>query len=75
LKLHFFKKQFEDIETIMHDDIFTESLIEDNKQNLTVFDEAVSLLQRLEKKLMIEIGDSIFVEITSKSKPYCNEKY
>ncbi|XP_011502922.1 PREDICTED: RAD50-interacting protein 1 [Ceratosolen solmsi marchali] len=75
LKLYFFKKQFENFGTIMHDDAFTKPLVDDNEHNLTVFDEVISLLQRLEKKLMIEIGDSVFAEITAKSKLYCNEKW
>ncbi|OXU27588.1 hypothetical protein TSAR_000182 [Trichomalopsis sarcophagae] len=75
LKLYFFKKQFEDAEVIMHEDDFTDSFIEDSEKEITVFDEVISLLQRLENKLMTEIGDFVFMEIKAKSRPYCNEKW
>lgn len=59
----------------MHEDDFSDSFVEDSEKEITVFDEVISLLQRLEKKLMTEIGDFVFMEIKAKSRPYCNEKY
>ena len=48
---------------------------EENDSDLSVFDEEISLLQRLKKKLVREIDDSVFMDVKSKSKQFCNEKY
>lgn len=58
----------------MHEDTNKNFAEEENDGELTVFDEAISLLERLEKKFMLEIHDSIFSEVKAKSWPYCNEK-
>lgn len=57
----------------MHEE-FYQYYLEDNSKNLTVFDEAISLMQRLEKNVMKEINDFIFTEIKSKSRSYCNDR-
>lgn len=74
LQLYFFKKQLEDAEKKMHEDFYSYTL-EENSKNLTVFDEALSLMRRLEKNVMKEINDFIFMEIKAKSKFYCNDRY
>lgn len=73
MQLYFYKKQLEDAEKSMHEEFYQYSLRDDNK-NLTVFDEALSLMQRLEKNVMKEISDFIFMEIKSKSRLYCNDR-
>ncbi|XP_014206211.1 RAD50-interacting protein 1 [Copidosoma floridanum] len=75
LKLYFFKKQCEDAEKSMLQKSFSNTSIEENENDGTVFDEAISLLKRIEKKLMTEIGDVLFMEIKSKSRLYCNDKW
>ena len=59
----------------MHEEEITDFFVEENETDVTVFDEAISLLNRLERNIMSEINDSIFSEIKSMSRPYCNEKY
>lgn len=41
----------------------------------TVFDEAVALLQRLEKELINEISDSVALDVKAKSRAYRTDKY
>ncbi|XP_058796896.1 RAD50-interacting protein 1 [Phymastichus coffea] len=74
LQLYFYKTQFENAETVMHESI-ENFVMEENEGEITVFDEAISLLERLEKKLLSEIYDSIFSEIKAKSWIYSNEKW
>ncbi|KAJ8680451.1 hypothetical protein QAD02_016238 [Eretmocerus hayati] len=74
LKLKFYKKQFENAETEMTENS-SNSLPEESDKDVTVFDEAISLLKRLERKLIVEIEDSVFAEVKAKSRSYCNEKW
>lgn len=41
----------------------------------TVFDEAVALLQRLERELINEISDSVALDVKAKSRAYRTDKY
>lgn len=41
----------------------------------TVFDEAVALLQRLERELIKEISDSVALDVKAKSRAYRTDKY
>ncbi|XP_039306854.1 RAD50-interacting protein 1 isoform X3 [Solenopsis invicta] len=68
LQLHFYKKQFEAVENATNRG-------NDVSENIgeiegTVFDEAMVLLQRLEKELINEISDSVALDIKAKSRPY-----
>ncbi|XP_036144910.1 RAD50-interacting protein 1 isoform X2 [Monomorium pharaonis] len=73
LQLHFFKKQFKAIEnaTDKGNDV-SENIGEIEG---TVFDEAVVLLQRLEKELINEISDSVALDIKAKSRAYRTDKW
>ncbi|XP_072749487.1 RAD50-interacting protein 1 [Anoplolepis gracilipes] len=73
LQLQFFKKQFEAVEnaTDRGSDI-SESIGEIEG---TVFDEAVALLQRLEKELINEISDSVALDVKAKSRAYRTDKW
>ncbi|XP_050459945.1 RAD50-interacting protein 1 [Cataglyphis hispanica] len=73
LQLQFFKKQFEAVEnaTDRGSDV-SESIGEIEG---TVFDEAVALLQRLEKELINEISDSIALDVKAKSRAYRTDKW
>ncbi|XP_039306853.1 RAD50-interacting protein 1 isoform X2 [Solenopsis invicta] len=72
LQLHFYKKQFEAVENATNRG-------NDVSENIgeiegTVFDEAMVLLQRLEKELINEISDSVALDIKAKSRPYRTDK-
>lgn len=73
LQLHFFKKQFEAVEsaTDKGKDV-SESI---GEVEGTIFDEAVALLQRLEKELINEISDSVALDVKAKSRAYRTDKY
>ncbi|KYN05035.1 RAD50-interacting protein 1 [Cyphomyrmex costatus] len=73
LQLHFFKKQFETVENATDKG-------NDVKENIgeiegTIFDEAVVLLRRLEKKLINEISDSVALDVKAKSRAYRTDKW
>ncbi|XP_039306850.1 RAD50-interacting protein 1 isoform X1 [Solenopsis invicta] len=73
LQLHFYKKQFEAVENATNRG-------NDVSENIgeiegTVFDEAMVLLQRLEKELINEISDSVALDIKAKSRPYRTDKW
>ena len=57
----------------MHEEDLSEQL-EEFEEVATVFDYAISLLQRLENKLEREICDSVLTNVKSKSKTYRDEK-
>jgi len=71
--LHFFKKQAEAVEdaTDRGNDV-SENI---GEVEGTVFDEAVALLQRLEKELINELSDSVALDIKAKSRAYRTDKY
>lgn len=73
MQLQFFKKQFEAVEnaTDKGNDV-SESIGEIEG---TVFDEAVALLQRLERELINEISDSVALDVKAKSRAYRTDKY
>ncbi|XP_020288667.1 RAD50-interacting protein 1 isoform X2 [Pseudomyrmex gracilis] len=73
LQLQFFKKQFEAVEnaTDRGNDV-TESI---GEVEGTVFDEAVALLQRLEKELINEISDAVALDVKAKSRAYRTDKW
>lgn len=73
LQLQFFKKQFEAVEnaTDRGSDV-SESIGEIEG---TVFDEAVALLQRLERELIKEISDSVALDVKAKSRAYRTDKW
>ncbi|XP_070151496.1 RAD50-interacting protein 1 [Polyergus mexicanus] len=73
LQLQFFKKQFEAVEnaTDRGSDV-SESIGEIEG---TVFDEAVALLQRLERELINEISDSVALDVKAKSRAYRTDKW
>ncbi|XP_032669239.1 RAD50-interacting protein 1 isoform X2 [Odontomachus brunneus] len=73
LQLYFFKKQFEAVEnaTDRGNDV-SESI---GEVEGTVFDEAVALLQRLEKELINEISDSVALDVKAKSRAYRTDKW
>lgn len=73
LQLQFFKKQFEAVEnaTDKGNDV-SESIGEIEG---TVFDEAVALLQRLERELINEISDSVALDVKAKSRAYRTDKW
>lgn len=73
LQLYFFKKQFEAVETatIKGNDI-TKDI---GEVEGSVFDEAVALLKRIEKELIIEISDSVALDVKAKSRPYRTDKW
>lgn len=73
LQLHFFKKQAEAVEnaTDRGNDV-SENI---GEVEGTVFDEAVVLLQRLEKELINEISDSVALDVKAKSRAYRTDKY
>ncbi|CAL7948671.1 unnamed protein product [Xylocopa violacea] len=72
LQLHFFKKQFEVVETatLEGSDIKNVGEVEGS-----VFDEAVALLRRLEKELINEISDSVLLDVKAKSRSYRTDKW
>ncbi|KAK1137114.1 hypothetical protein K0M31_001641 [Melipona bicolor] len=73
LQLYFFKQQFEAAETatLKGNDI-TKNV---GEVESSVFDEAVALLRRLEKKLINEISDSVALDVKAKSRPYRTDKW
>ncbi|EZA50309.1 RAD50-interacting protein [Ooceraea biroi] len=73
LQLHFFKKQAEAVEsaTDRGNDV-SENI---GEMEGTVFDEAVALLQRLEKELINEISDSVALDVKAKSRAYRTDKW
>lgn len=73
MQLYFFKQQFETVETatLKGNDITTNV----GEVEGSVFDEAVALLRRLEKKLINEISDSVSLDVKAKSRPYRTDKY
>lgn len=73
LQLYFFKQQFETVETatLKGNDITTNV----GEVEGSVFDEAVALLRRLEKKLINEISDSVSLDVKAKSRPYRTDKW
>ncbi|KOX69007.1 RAD50-interacting protein 1 [Melipona quadrifasciata] len=73
LQLYFFKQQFEAAETatLKGNDI-TKNV---GEVEGSVFDEAVALLRRLEKKLINEISDSVALDVKAKSRPYRTDKW
>lgn len=73
LQLQFFKKQFEAVEnaTDRGNDV-TENI---GEVEGTVFDEAVALLQRLEKELIDEVSDAVALDVKAKSRAYRTDKY
>lgn len=73
LQLQFFKKQFEAVEnaTDRGNDI-SENI---DEVEGTIFDEAVALLQRLEKELINEISDSVALDVKAKSRAYRTDKW
>ncbi|XP_043478582.1 RAD50-interacting protein 1 [Leptopilina heterotoma] len=73
LKLHFYKKQLEAVEIATD---IGENIFEDvTEEHGTVFDDAIALLQRLEKKLVTEISDSVALDVKAKSRPYRTDKW
>ncbi|KAL6261949.1 hypothetical protein P5V15_007033 [Pogonomyrmex californicus] len=73
LQLQFFKKQFETVESATDKGNDTSESI--GEVEGTVFDEAVVLLQRLEKELINEISDSVALDVKAKSRPYRTDKW
>lgn len=73
LQLQFFKKQFEAVENATD----RGSDVSENIGEVegTVFDEAVALLQRLERELIIEISDSVALDVKAKSRAYRTDKW
>ncbi|XP_015595516.1 RAD50-interacting protein 1 [Cephus cinctus] len=72
LQLHFFKKQFESVESATDKVLMPENAAEEDG---SVFEDAVALLQRLEKKLVNEISNSVTLEVKAKSRPYRTDKW
>ena len=72
LKLHFYKKQFEAVETAT--DFGADRLEDMTEEHGTVFDDAIALLQRLEQKLITEISDSVALDVKAKSRSYRTDK-
>lgn len=73
LRLHFFKKQAEAVESATDRGNDVSESIEEVEG--TVFDEAVALLRRLEKELINEISDSVALDVKAKSRPYRTDKW
>ncbi|KMQ98308.1 rad50-interacting protein 1-like protein [Lasius niger] len=73
LQLQFFKKQFEAVENATD----RGSDVSENIGEVegTVFDEAVALLQRLERELINEISDSVALDVKAKSRAYRTDKW
>lgn len=73
LQLQFFKKQFEAVENATD----RGSDVSENIGEVegTVFDEAVALLQRLERELINEISDSVALDVKAKSRAYRTDRY
>lgn len=73
MQLHFFKKQFEAVESaIDRGNNISENI---GEVDGSVFDESIALLQRLEKELINEISDSVALDIKAKSRAYRTDKY
>ncbi|XP_011865404.1 PREDICTED: RAD50-interacting protein 1 isoform X1 [Vollenhovia emeryi] len=72
LQLHFFK-QFESVENATDRGNDVNENIGDIEG--IVFDEAVVLLQRLEKELINEISDSVALDVKAKSRAYRTDKW
>lgn len=75
LQLHFFKKQFEAVETASDRGTDTISGKEADEDEGSVFDEAVALLQRLENELVDEIVNTVALDVKAKSRPYRTDKW
>ncbi|XP_043282805.1 RAD50-interacting protein 1 [Venturia canescens] len=75
LQLHFFKKQFEAVETATDRGTDSISGKEADEDEGSVFDEAVALLQRLEKELVDEIVNTVALDVKAKSRPYRTDKW
>ncbi|XP_076644100.1 RAD50 interactor 1 [Halictus rubicundus] len=73
LQLYFFKKQFEAVESATLEGSDIDKTIGDVEGS--VFDEAIALLRRLEKKLINEISDAVALDVKAKSRPYRTDKW
>ncbi|XP_015512771.2 RAD50-interacting protein 1 [Neodiprion lecontei] len=73
LQLHYFKKQSDVTE------LSVEKLAETSEnpgdEDDSVFDEALALLQRLERELVNEISNSVALDVKAKSRPYRTDKW
>ena len=72
MKLHFYKKQSDAVKTAA--DFGDDELDDVTEEHGTVFDDAIALLQRLEKKLVTEISDSVTLDVKAKSRSYRTDK-
>ncbi|XP_066597447.1 RAD50-interacting protein 1 isoform X1 [Prorops nasuta] len=73
LQLQFYKKQYKAVETAVNKgDNAVESI---GEVEGSVFDESVALLRRLEKELIIEISNSVALDVRSKTRPYRTDKW
>lgn len=74
LQLHFFKKQFEAVEIATDNGVDVLGKETDEEEG-SVFDEAVALLQRLEKELVGEITNTVVLDVKAKSRAYRTDKW
>lgn len=72
LQLYFFKKKFENIKHA--NDSNSETADEASREEGSVFDESVTLLQRLESELISEISVSVLLDVKAKSRNYRTDK-
>lgn len=56
---------------MVYDDKISPDIVDEQG---TVFDDAVDLLQKLERKLLNEIVDSIILDVKAKSRPYRTDR-
>ena len=60
-----------EIAAYQDDDVLPEDIAE---LQGTVFDDVVNLLQRLEKKLLTELVESVVLDVKAKSRPYRTDR-
>lgn len=70
LELYYFKKQSE-VKEFYEEEGSSNS----NEYIGSVFDEALALIQRLERELLNEISDSVSLDVKAKSRPYRTDKW